>query len=152
MDRKAVLVSACLLGLCCRYDGKERADQRVLALLEREELFLIPVCPEQLGGMGTPRCPSERVGDRVMDQDGKDVTEHFWKGARQVLKLAKLYGCQSAILKEKSPSCGKGLIYDGTFTGTLIKGDGVTARLLADHGICVAGESEVLGKYPWLQA
>ncbi|MCI8725433.1 MAG: DUF523 domain-containing protein [Hungatella sp.] len=137
-----ILVSACLLGLCCRYDGKEKADERVLRLLERDDIQLVPVCPEQLGGMETPRLPSERRGETVVNSAGKDVTGHYEKGAAQALKTARLYGCKAAILKERSPSCGKGRIYDGTFSGTLTEGDGVTAKLLMDHGIQVFGESE----------
>lgn len=144
MGRTRILVSACLLGLCCRYDGKEKADGRVLELLKRDDILLIPVCPEQLGGMETPRLPSERRGEAVVNRSGEDVTEYYRKGAAQALKLAELYGCKAAILKERSPSCGKGQIYDGTFSGTLTEGDGVTAELLKSHGIQIFGESEVL--------
>lgn len=144
MGRTRILVSACLLGLCCRYDGKEKADGRVLELLKRDDILLIPVCPEQLGGMETPRLPSERRGEAVVNRSGEDVTEYYRKGAVQALKLAELYGCKAAILKERSPSCGKGQIYDGTFSGTLTEGDGVTAELLKCHGIQIFGESEVL--------
>lgn len=144
MGRTRILVSACLLGLCCRYDGKEKADGRVLELLKRDDILLIPVCPEQLGGMETPRLPSERRGEAVVNRSGEDVTEYYRKGAVQALKLAELYGCKAAILKERSPSCGKGQIYDGTFSGTLTEGDGVTAELLKSHGIQIFGESEVL--------
>ena len=144
MGRTRILVSACLLGLCCRYDGKEKADGRVLELLKRDDILLIPVCPEQLGGMETPRLPSERRGEAVVNRSGEDVTEYYRKGAVQALKLAELYGCKAAILKERSPSCGKGQIYDGTFSRTLTEGDGVTAELLKCHGIQIFGESEVL--------
>ena len=137
-----ILVSACLLGLCCRYDGKEKADERVLRLLERDDIQLVPVCPEQLGGMETPRLPSERRGETVVNSAGKDVTGHYEKGAAQALKTARLYGCKAAILKERSPSCGKGRIYYGTFSGTLKEGDGVTAKLLMHHGIKVFVESD----------
>ena len=137
-----ILVSDCLLGLCCRYDGKEKADDRILTLFHREDVLLVPVCPEQLGGMGTPRLPSERRDGKVVNRTGEDVTKYYKQGARQALTMAKLYGCQIAILKERSPSCGKGKIYDGTFTGTLTEGNGVTAELLCEHGILVLGESE----------
>lgn len=136
-----ILVSACLLGLCCRYDGKSKADERVVKLLEREDITLIPVCPEQLGGMKTPREPSERRGEGVRNRLGEDVTAHYQKGAEETLKLARLYGCGRAILKERSPSCGSGQIYDGTFGRTLTRGDGVTAELLKRSGIEVLGES-----------
>lgn len=145
---KYILVSACLLGARCRYDGAEKADDRVLKLLERGDLVLIPMCPEQLGGMGTPREASERRGKGVYNKKGEDVTSYYEEGARQALKLAELYHCDTAILKERSPSCGWGMIYDGSFTGTLTEGAGVTAELLKAHGIRVAGESmleEVLG-------
>ena len=138
-----ILVSACLLGLCCRYDGKEKADERVLRLLERDDIQLVPVCPEQLGGMETPRLPSERRGETVVNSAGKDVTGHYEKGAAQALKTARLYGCKAAILKERSPSCGCGQIYDGTFTRTLIPGDGITAELFREQGIRVYGESSL---------
>lgn len=144
MSMTRILVSACLLGLCCRYDGKEKADGRVLELLKRDDILLIPVCPEQLGGMETPRLPSERRGEAVVNRFGEDVTGYYRKGAAQVLKLAELYDCKAAVLKERSPSCGKGRIYDGTFSGTLTEGDGVTAELLKCHGIQIFGESEVL--------
>lgn len=136
-----ILVSACLLGLCCRYDGQSKPRQEILDLLQEHEL--IPVCPEQLGGLPTPRAPSERCGSRVLAKTGGDVTEQYTRGAQQVLRLARLYGCQCAILKERSPSCGTGEIYDGTFTGTLAKGDGVTTALLRSNGIAVFGESRV---------
>lgn len=140
---KNILVSACLLGVCCRYDGAEKADERILKLLKRKDIALIPVCPEQWGGMETPRLPCERRGEKVVNREGGDMTAHYQKGAEQVLKVAELYQCDTAILKEKSPSCGKGRIYDGTFTRTLTDGDGMTAALLARHGIQVIGESQV---------
>lgn len=136
-----ILVSACLLGLGCRYDGGRKADERVMRLLEREDITLIPVCPEQLGGMETPREPAERTGDRVRNRLGEDVTSCYRKGAEEAARLAGLYRCRRAVLKERSPSCGCGQIYDGTFTRTLIQGDGVTAELLKSLGITVFGES-----------
>lgn len=104
---------------------------------------LVPVCPEQLGGLPTPRTPSERRGDRVVMNTGADVTEQYRRGAEAALRLCRLTGCEAAILKERSPSCGCGRIYDGTFTGTLTDGDGVTAALLKENGIKVYGESEL---------
>ena len=135
-----VIVSACLLGTACRYDGKSRADSRVISLIKKANL--IPVCAEILGGLPTPRVPAEIVGDKVIRRDGADVTEEYVRGAKEVLRLAELYGCRYALLKERSPSCGKRLIYDGTFSGTLSEGDGITAKLLEEHGISVFGESE----------
>ena len=138
-----IITSACLLGIRCRYDGAEKTDQKVVELLDREDVVLIPLCPEQLGGMTTPREPSERNSNKVYNKKGEDVTQNFEEGARQVLKIAKLYGCTQAILKERSPSCGCGKIYDGSFTKTLIQGDGVTAELLKKNGIKVVGESRL---------
>ncbi len=137
-----VLVSACLLGAGCRYDGKEKGDPGVLKLLERKDIALIPVCPEQLGGMSTPREPAERKDGGVWNRKGEEVTAYYEKGAKEALKLARLYRCRKAVLKERSPSCGCGGIYDGTFTRTLTQGHGVTAELLREHGIQVVGESE----------
>ena len=142
MSRK-ILVSACLLGICCRYDGRGNPNDAVLSLLNRDDITLIPVCPEQLGGLSTPRIPSERRGERVVNRAGEDVTSQFIRGAEEALRIAKLYGCQVAVLKERSPSCGCGRIYDGTFSGKLTDGDGVTAELLRRGGIKVYGESQV---------
>ena len=136
-----ILISACLLGLCCRYDGESKPIMQTVALMER--YHLVPVCPEQLGGLPTPREPSERRADAVVSKCGVDVTAQFTRGAQQALHLARLYGCKAAVLKERSPSCGSGAIYDGTFSGRLIPGDGVTAALLRENGIAVYGESEI---------
>lgn len=136
-----ILVSACLLGVFCRYDGQEKVNEDVIRLMEHHTL--IPVCPEQAGGMMTPRLPSERRGEQVVDREEHDVTAYYQKGADEALKLARLYHCEYAVLKERSPSCGKGYIYDGSFTGTIIPGDGVTAALLTEHGIKVIGESQI---------
>lgn len=138
-----ILVSACLLGICCRYDGKGNPNESVLALLGRDDVTLIPVCPEQLGGMSTPRTPSERLDDRVINRAGEDVTDYFSKGADAALQIAQQCRCRYAILKERSPSCGCGRIYDGTFSGTLTDGNGVTAELLLQAGIQVFGESQI---------
>ena len=132
-----IIVSACLAGYRCRYDGKTVPNEEIVALMNRGEA--IPVCPEMLGGLPCPRIPSERSADgtRVVSRDGGDVTEAFRRGADETLRLARLYGCDRAILKARSPSCGCGLIYDGTFSGTLREGDGVTAALLRENGITV---------------
>ena len=95
------------------------------------------------GGLPTPRVPAERVGERVVTKDGRDVTEEYARGAEEVVRLARLYRCTHAILKEKSPSCGKGMIYDGTHTGTLTSGNGVLAGRLAEMGVKVVGETEI---------
>ena len=136
-----ILVSACLLGIPCRYDGKSMPNEKVMAL--KEKYTLIPVCPEIYGGLPTPRTPSERVGDFVLMKDGKDVTENYNRGADATLKIAELNGAKIAILKAKSPSCGKGMIYDGTFGGTLTACDGVTVEKLTRVGITVLTENEI---------
>ena len=136
-----ILISACLLGARCRYDGAPKEHPEVLKLAERHTL--VPVCPEQLGGLPTPRTPSERQGDAVCTREGEDVTEAYRRGAEEALRLCRMLGCAAAVLKERSPSCGCGEIYDGTFTGTLTAGDGVTAELLKSRGIPVYGESQI---------
>ncbi|NCB17850.1 MAG: DUF523 domain-containing protein [Synergistales bacterium] len=144
-----ILVSACLLGVNCRYDGGSAENESVLALMDRYDL--IPVCPEILGGLPTPREPAEISGGRVRTISGEDVTGQYGRGAVESLKLATLYGCAAALLKERSPSCGAGLIYDGTFTGKLVPGNGLLAALLAARGIRVIGESrlEEFRRLPW---
>jgi len=137
MDK--LLVSACLLGTPCRYDGRSKADARIQALAEKYEL--VPVCPEELGGLPTPREPSERQGERIVMRSGRDVTAEYRRGAEAALALCLQNGCKAAVLKEKSPSCGCGQVYDGTFSRRLIEGDGVTAELLKAHGVAVYGES-----------
>lgn len=136
-----LLVSACLLGCRCRYDGAAKPHPAMEALAEQYEL--VPVCPEQLGGLSTPRPPAERQGDRVVTERGADVTEQYCRGAEEAARLCTLLGCQAAVLKERSPSCGKGQVYDGTFSRTLTDGNGVTADLLAEMGVPVYGESQV---------
>ena len=135
-----ILISACLLGCRCRYDGASRPQPWIAALAERHTL--VPVCPEQLGGLPTPRPPAERRGDRVVTRAGGDVTAQYRRGAEEALRLCRLLGCNAALLKERSPSCGSGAIYDGTFTGTVTAGDGVTAELLRKNGIPVYGETQ----------
>ena len=136
-----LLISACLLGIPCRYDGRSVKAVDVSAL--REKYNLIPVCPEIYGGLPTPRTPSERQGEKTVMKDGRDVTENYLLGARAAYDLCVELGCKKALLKEKSPSCGKGKIYDGSFTGTLTDGNGVTAEYLLARGIEVFGESEI---------
>lgn len=141
-DRMKILVSACLLGVPCRYDGASKPNAAVIALAKQHQL--IPVCPEVEGGLSTPRSPAELQGERVQTKEGKDVTAAYQKGAKKALLVAMQNRCTHAILKEKSPSCGKGLVYDGTFSQQLTKGDGLTAACLMQHGITVYGESEIL--------
>ncbi len=141
MKKQTILVSACLLGVCCRYDGESKPNESVIKL--REKFTLIPICPEVDGGLPTPRIPSERIGDKVLMRDGSDVTKNYRDGAEAALERARTFGCTSAILKARSPSCGSGEIYDGSFTGSLTAGDGVCAELLKKNGIFVYTEEEI---------
>ena len=138
---KSLLVSACLLGTPCRYDGQSKPCPAVLTLKDRYRL--VPICPEVMGGLPTPRVPSEIQGDRVMMKNGTDVTQNYRMGAEQSLSKARENQCEIAILKAKSPSCGKGLVYDGSFQGILTEGHGVCAALLLQNGIRVYTEAEL---------
>ena len=138
-----ILVSACLLGLCCRYDGKSKANERVLRLAEKHEL--IPVCPEQLGGLPTPRPPAEIRDGRVINCLGQDVTAQYEKGAAETLRLYGLLHCDCALLKARSPSCGSETVYDGSFSGTLIPGRGIAAKALSQQNIPVLSEESDWG-------
>lgn len=151
--RMKIAVSACLLGKPCRYDGASKPCAQVMALADAEGLELVPVCPECAGGLPVPRAPSEIVSPppelRVLDSRGADNTEAFLLGARRTLDLVRREGCKAAILKAKSPSCGTGLVYDGSFTGRLVPGFGVAAQMLIEAGIPLANETdfpEVLGE------
>lgn len=137
-----ILVSACLLGVSCRYDGKSKPNENVIALKDRYNI--IPVCPEIMGGLPTPRTASEIQGCQVVMGNGTNVTKEYRKGAEEVLRLCRLFGCKRAVLKEKSPSCGFGKVYDGTFSGKLIDGNGITAKLLMENGIEVFGETGIM--------
>lgn len=146
-----ILVSACLLGINCKYDGDNNKHEIVREYLKGKQFIL--VCPEQLGGLSTPRTPCEiKHGDgidvllgicKVENKDGEDTTENFTKGAKETLKIAKLYNCTEAILKEFSPSCGSNRIYDGTFSGRKIDGQGVTACILKNEGIKIISEKDL---------
>jgi uncharacterized protein YbbK (DUF523 family) len=129
------IVSACLSGVHCRYDCKAQARPDIEAMVKNGEA--IPVCPEQMGGLPTPRPPAERIGDKVLTDKGIDVTTEYNRGAEEALQIAKLVGATEALLKSKSPMCGCNKIYDGTFTGTTKDGDGVFAELLKKHNIKV---------------
>ncbi len=139
---ESLLISACLLGVNCKYSG----GNNVLPPETREALAaryrLVPVCPERDGGLPTPRAPSERRGDRVLNREGEDVTDAFARGAALALAAAEQNGCGLALMKERSPSCGSGAIYDGSFGGVLVSGDGVAAALLKEKGLAVYGETE----------
>lgn len=149
-----ILVSACLLGINCQYNEESDLTEKLLEFLKDKGEF-IAVCPEILGGMPIPRDASEIVGTgggknvilkkaKVKSIKGKDITKEFLKGAEQVLKIAKQNKVDLAILKAKSPSCGVGLTYDGTFSRNLTKGDGVTAALLRKNGIKVITEKDLI--------
>lgn len=146
-----ILVSSCLCGEKCKYSGGDNYHEKVVAYCEGKQV--LKVCPEVLGGLKTPRPPAEIVGGtakevfdgkaRVMDCKGNDVTDAFIKGAHKVLSIAKEYQVTEAILKANSPSCGKGMVYDGQFRGKRIEGNGLTAQQLLDAGIKVKTEDEM---------
>jgi len=136
-----ILMSACLLGVCCRYNSCGKVYPQARRLLENNQI--IPVCPELLGGLPTPREPAELRDGRVYSHSGINVTAQYRRSATETLRLATLFDCRIAVLKERSPSCGHDRIYDGSFTGTLTDGDGVTAALLRENGIRVIGETEI---------
>ena len=147
--RPCILVSACLLGAMCRYDGKSNA----LADMEKlkEAATLIPFCPEIYGGLPTPREPSEIRDGKVCSKSGRNVTEQFEKGAQEALRMARQFGCIAAVLKERSPSCGSHQIYDGTFQGKRVDGQGITAALLGKDGIRLFHEAQVEECVVWLE-
>lgn len=140
------LISACLVGVNCKYNGENNIDERIIRLIKNNKGILI--CPEQLGGLSTPRLPAEIVainnGKKIVkDNKDIDVTEEFCKGAYESLKIAKLYNIKNAILKSKSPSCGYGKIYDGSFSNELVKGNGITADILEENGIKIYTEEDI---------
>ena len=137
---KKILVSACLFGNNCRYKGDNCLSEKLLAL--GKDNVLIPVCPEQLGGLSTPRRPAERVGDKIISDKGVDVTGEYTRGAELAVMIAKANNADYCVLKANSPSCGSGKIYDGTFSGVLTEGSGVFASMLAAQGIEVITEKE----------
>lgn len=142
--KKTLLISTCLLGVNCRYDGANNALETSLISDLREKFDLVPICPEQLGGLSTPRLPAELLNDKqVIRKDGVDVSAEFFKGAKEALYVAELYGASLALLKSNSPSCGKNRIYDSTFTGKLIPGQGITVKAFDKHGIKVYNENEI---------
>ena len=136
-----ILVSACLAGVKCRYDGNDNANNEVIDMVKKG--IAIPICPEQLGGLTTPRIPAEIIDDKVINKKGENVTSHFKKGAKETLRIAELANCHKAILKQSSPSCGYGKIYDGSHTGRIIEGMGLTAKLLLLKGIKIITEEDL---------
>lgn len=139
--KENILVSACFLKGGYKYNGKDNICQKVLALQEKYNFIII--CPEFDGGLSSPRLPSEVVGNKVLNSCGDDVTKQFVDGANKALDLAKKYNCKKAILKANSPSCGKGQIYDGTFSHKLVDGNGIACDLLIKNGISVYTEFEL---------
>ena len=136
-----ILISACLLGENCKYNGKNNYSERVVKYLEGHEV--IPVCPEVLGGLPTPRDPSEIVDGVVTNCKGVNVDMQFWKGAKEAFRIAEENSIDLAILQSRSPSCGVRQIYDGSFTGKLIPGQGVFAQLLEKSGFRVMDCEEI---------
>ncbi len=136
-----LLISACLMGSNCKYNGGNSYTPLVEELKKRYEL--VPVCPETSAGLRSPRLPAERVGDRVLSKSGEDLTEAFRRGAEKTLATALRHGVRKAVMKERSPSCGCGTVYDGTFTGAVTEGNGMAAELLLRNGIAVYGESRI---------
>lgn len=138
---ESILVSACLLGVNCKYSGGNNRCPAVVAL--KESYHLVPICPEAMGGLSTPRPPAERQGGKVINKEGSDVTAQYLRGAEEAASLGTLFGCKTAILKSRSPACGSGVIYDGSFTGTKISGDGVAAAHLKALGYTVFTEEDI---------
>ena len=136
-----ILVSACLLGESCRFDGQSKANERVIKLSEKHTL--IPVCPEVMGGLTTPRTPCEIIDGRVISKDGEDRTENYKRGAEIALEIALKNNCKIAVFKANSPSCSHNKIYDGSFSKTLIDGSGIAAAFLSKNGIRVIDENEI---------
>lgn len=136
-----IIISKCLLGSNCRYDGKSHTYKKIEKL--KSGNVIIPICPEQMGNLPTPRNPSEIVEDKVIMKGGRDVTNEFELGAKASLFIAKTCAADFAVLKSLSPSCGKGEVYSGTFSKTKVNGNGITAKLLMDNGIEVYTENEI---------
>ena len=140
-EKERILISACLVGDNCRYDGKNNLSPKIAALLEKYEL--VPFCPECEGGLKTPRTPSERQGEKVVTKDGRNVTKQYERGAELAWNICFYLKIKVAILKENSPSCGVHKIHDGSFSGKLIEGVGTTTELLKEKGINVISEDEI---------
>ncbi len=141
--KEPLLISACLLGAACRYDGQSRPLDAAAIEKLKARWALVPVCPEIYGGLPTPRPPAERRDGGVFTRAGEDVTAQYARGAGETARLAALLGCKTALLKARSPSCGSGAVYDGSFTGTLRPGDGVTAEALKSAGLAVYTEADL---------
>ena len=141
MNKDKLLISACLTGENCKYNGGNNHIEQLDKLIEKFDL--VPVCPEQLGGLPTPRNPSEIKEGRVVNTLGTDVTDAFCIGAENTLEIALENDCELCLFKERSPSCGANFIYSGDFSGTVIKGSGITAKLLREKGFKIFTEEEI---------
>lgn len=142
--KESILISSCLTGCCVRYDGGSKPLSKDVLSLLKSQFNLVAVCPEMLGGLPCPRRPSEITSDStVKTAEGQDVSLFFIKGAHSTLNICKNYRIRTAVLKSKSPSCGVGIIYDGSFTGRTIPGNGITAELLKQNGISILTEDQV---------
>ena len=139
--KEKILVSACLIGESCKYNGGNNYNEDVLSYISDKEVYLI--CPEVMGGLEIPRIPCEIVNTKVINANGEDKTQEYKKGASIALEIAKKHQIKKAILKAKSPSCGKNKIYDGSFSHTLTNGDGITASLLEKNGIEILDENDI---------
>lgn len=136
-----IIVSACLAGVECRYNGQAFSIPMVIDMVKKGQA--IPICPEILGNLPIPRLSAEQCDGRIFSRDGQDLTNEYVTGAKIALRIAKLVGCKKAILKSKSPTCGCGMIYDGTFSGKLIEGEGVFSKMLKQEKIEVYTEDEI---------
>lgn len=141
MRKPKLVISSCLLGLPARYNGENIVHPLIDALEEKYEL--IAICPETLGGLSIPREPAELRGSRVLTKSGQDVTQEYEAGAGIALDIAKGLSIKKAVLKERSPSCGYGLIHDGTFTDGMVEGNGICAKLFLENGIEIFRESDI---------
>lgn len=138
-----VLISSCLLGKNVKYSGGNNFSKKILELLKKYNVDIVEVCPEVLGGLTIPREPAEIVNDEIINRKGISVSKEFKKGAESTLRIAILSKVDFAILKERSPSCGKNFIYDGNFSGSLIRGQGISTKKLIENGIEVFSEEEI---------
>ena len=141
-------VSSCLLGINCKYNGKSNINEDIIKL--KGQFELVPICPEVLGGLGTPRTPAEIINDKVINKDGIDVTKNYFDGAKKALEILKQNNIKIVILKSKSPSCGNGEIYDGTFSHNLRAGNGIAAKMFLENNIEIYNENnfkELLKKF-----
>lgn len=141
MRKQKLMISSCLLGLPAKYNGEQIVHPLIEALEEKYDL--IAICPETLGGLGIPREPAELRGSRALTKSGQDVTQEYETGAGVALDIAKGLSIKKAVLKERSPSCGHGLIHDGTFTDGMVEGDGICTKLFIKNGIEVFRESDI---------